>query len=57
VDERLSTVTATKGLREAGRSAKSGRSVVDQAAAVVIVQYAIDSERATGRAPGRLVQE
>jgi putative Holliday junction resolvase len=57
VDERMSTVTATKGLREVGRSAKSGRSVVDQAAAVVIVQYAVDSERATGRAPGRLVQE
>ena len=57
VDERLSTVTATRGLREAGRSAKSGRSVVDQAAAVVLVQYAVDSERATGRAPGQLVQE
>jgi putative Holliday junction resolvase len=57
VDERMSTVSASKGLREVGRSAKSGRSVVDQAAAVVIVQYAVDSERATGRAPGRLVQE
>lgn len=57
VDERLTTVSATKGLRQAGRTAKSGRSVVDQAAAVVIVQYAVDAERATGRAPGRLVQE
>jgi putative Holliday junction resolvase len=57
VDERLSTVSATRGLREAGRSARTGRSVVDQAAAVVIVQYAVDTERATGRAPGTLVQE
>ena len=57
VDERLSTVTASRDLRAAGRSAKSGRSVVDQAAAVVIVQYAVDSERATGRAPGALVRE
>jgi putative Holliday junction resolvase len=57
VDERLSTVSATRSLREAGRSARTGRSVVDQAAAVVIVQYAVDTERATGRAPGTLVQE
>lgn len=57
VDERLSTVSATRGLREAGRSERSSRSVVDQAAAVVIVQYAVDTERATGRAPGTLVQE
>ena len=57
VDERLSTVSATNGLRAAGRTARSGRAVVDQAAAVVIVQYAVDSERATGVAPGELVQE
>jgi putative Holliday junction resolvase len=57
VDERLSTVTATQGLRAAGRTARSGRAVVDQAAAVVIVQYAVDSERATGVAPGSVVQE
>jgi putative Holliday junction resolvase len=56
VDERLSTVSATRGLREAGRKARSGRSVVDQAAAVVIVQYAVDTERATGRAPGTPVE-
>ncbi len=57
VDERLSTVSATQGLRAAGRTARSGRGVVDQAAAVVIVQYAVDSERATGAAPGTVVQE
>jgi putative Holliday junction resolvase len=57
VDERLSTVSATRDLRAAGRSSRTGRAVVDQAAAVVIVQYAVDSERATGVAPGILVQE
>ncbi len=57
VDERLSTVSATRDLRAAGRSARSSRGVVDQAAAVVIVQYAVDRERATGVAPGILVQE
>ncbi|MCU0301970.1 MAG: Holliday junction resolvase RuvX [Candidatus Nanopelagicales bacterium] len=56
VDERLSTVSATRGLREAGRSSRRQRTVVDQAAAVVIVQYAVDTERATGRAPGTLVE-
>ena len=57
VDERLSTVSATRDLRAAGRSSRTGRAVVDQAAAVVIVQYAVDTERATGRAPGSVVQE
>ena len=57
VDERLSTVSATRDLRAAGRSSRTSRAVVDQAAAVVIVQYAVDSERATGVAPGNLVQE
>jgi putative holliday junction resolvase len=57
VDERLSTVSATRDLRAAGRSSRTSRAVVDQAAAVVIVQYAVDRERATGVAPGTLVQE
>jgi putative Holliday junction resolvase len=57
VDERLSTVSATRDLRAAGRTSRTSRAVVDQAAAVVIVQYAVDSERATGVAPGILIQE
>lgn len=57
VDERLSTVSATRDLRAAGRSARSGRAVVDQAAAVVIVTYALDCERATGLPCGELLQE
>jgi putative holliday junction resolvase len=57
VDERLSTVSATRDLRAAGRTSRASRAVMDQAAAVVIVQYAVDSERATGVAPGTLVQE
>ncbi len=57
VDERFSTAAATTALRAAGRSARSGRAVIDQAAAVEIVQYAVDTERATGAAPGSLVRE
>ena len=55
VDERLSTVTATRALREAGVRGRRHRPVVDQAEAVVILQSALDAERASGRAPGLLV--
>jgi putative holliday junction resolvase len=43
VDERLSTVTAAQSLREAGRDSRAQRSVIDQAAAVVILQHFLDS--------------
>jgi putative holliday junction resolvase len=56
VDERLTTVSAARGLRDAGVRGRKGRTVVDQAAAVVILQNALDGERASGRAPGQLVQ-
>ena len=42
VDERLSTVTAEAVLRERGKKGQKRRAVVDQAAAVVILQSAID---------------
>ncbi len=38
VDERLTTVTATAALRAAGRTGKAARAVVDQAAAVALLQ-------------------
>lgn len=52
VDERMSTVTAHQHLREAGVKGRKRRPVVDQAAAVVILQSALDGERAAGRPPG-----
>jgi putative Holliday junction resolvase len=45
-DERLTTVTAQRSLREAGVRAKSQRAVVDQAAAVAILQGWLDERRA-----------
>ncbi|MCW2795674.1 MAG: Holliday junction resolvase YqgF [Nocardioides sp.] len=57
VDERLSTVSAEAMLRDRGRKGGKRRAVVDQAAAVLILQHALDTERATGRAPGELVEE
>jgi putative holliday junction resolvase len=47
VDERLSTVTAAHSLREAGRDSRAQRSVIDQAAAVVILQHFLDSRRSS----------
>ncbi len=55
VDERLSTVSAHGQMRQVGRKTKQSRSVIDQAAAVIILQHALDSERAQGRAPGSTV--
>lgn len=55
VDERFSTAEAARGLRTAGRDVRSGRAVVDQAAAVIILQNALDQERVTGAVPGRAV--
>ncbi len=55
VDERLTTVSAERLLRERGRRRARQRAVVDQAAAVVILQHAIESERSTGRPPGQEV--
>lgn len=53
VDERLSTVAAQGQLRQVGRKTKESRGVIDQAAAVVILQHALDSERGQGIPPGR----
>jgi putative Holliday junction resolvase len=44
-DERLTTVTASRALREAGVRAKGQRSVIDQAAAVAILQGWLDQRR------------
>ena len=44
-DERLTTVSAERGLRDAGLRAKAQRSVIDQAAAVAILQGWLDQRR------------
>jgi putative Holliday junction resolvase len=55
VDERLTTVTAERVLRDRGKKGARRRAVIDQAAAVVILQHALDTERSTGRPPGQEV--
>jgi putative holliday junction resolvase len=55
VDERLSTVTAHGALRASGRSQRQSRSIVDQIAAVVLLQQALDVEKKSGNPAGSVV--
>jgi putative holliday junction resolvase len=55
VDERFTTVLAHAALRQGGLDARSRRHVVDKAAAAVVLQGALDTERATGEPAGQLV--
>lgn len=63
VDERLTTVTAQNQLHSGASFRKKGakggqarRSVIDQAAATVLLQSALDQERSTGQPPGEIVR-
>ncbi len=56
LDERLTTVTATRQLRESGVRGPAARAAVDAAAAVVLLQAGLDSERSTGAPPGEPVR-
>jgi putative Holliday junction resolvase len=51
-DERLTTVAAQRSLRAAGVRAKEQRAVIDQAAAVAILQSWLDQRRAAVREAG-----
>jgi len=42
-------------LRDSGLPGRAQRAVVDQAAAVLILQTALDAEKSSGLAPGELV--
>lgn len=55
VDERFTTVIAHEALRRGGRDSRSRRPVIDQAAAALLLQGALDAERSTGRPAGELV--
>ena len=56
VDERMSTASASRSLGSAGRRVKQQRRVIDQAAAVEILQRAIDSEERDGAHSGEPVE-
>lgn len=56
IDERLTTVSAHKAMHASGRKGRRHRQVVDQVAAVMILQQALDAERATGARTGERVE-
>jgi len=56
VDERLTTASAERALRASGRKGRSRRAVVDQAAAVEILQSALDAERTGGAPSGEVLK-
>jgi putative holliday junction resolvase len=56
VDERLTTASAERALRASGRKGRNRRAVVDQAAAVEILQSALDAERTRGAPTGEILK-
>lgn len=57
VDERLSTVSAASSLRASGHTAQSSKGIIDQAAAVVILEHALDVESKQGTFAGHTLGE
>ncbi len=63
VDERLTTVAAQAQLlsgasfgKKGARGGRARRSVIDQAAATVLLQSTLDQERSTSHPPGEIVR-
>jgi len=48
VDERLSTVSAARSLRDSGKDAKASKGLIDSAAAAGILESALQAERSQG---------
>lgn len=57
VDERLSTVSAISSLQAAGHNSKSTKAIIDQAAAVVILEQALNIERSTNNWAGKALSD
>lgn len=57
IDERLTTVSAHSALRSAGKKSKQTKQIVDQVAAVMILQHALDTERSSNRQAGKPISE
>jgi putative holliday junction resolvase len=56
-DERLSTRAAQSQLFASGKNSKESRSLIDAAAASLILEDALSFEKATGQLPGKPVME
>lgn len=55
LDERLTTREAQRGLHRTGRDTRRSRAVIDQAAAVILLNHALDAQRASGIPAGSRV--
>ncbi len=55
VDERFTTVLAHAALAQGGHGSRARRQSVDKAAAALLLQGALDAERATGEPAGQLM--
>lgn len=53
IDERMTTVSASRTLRDAGLNAKSAKGEIDSMAAVAILDSALDQERIQGEPMNR----
>lgn len=56
VDERLTTVNASAKLRDSGINSRQAKSLIDSASAVEILNFALESERSSGKVIGVLVE-
>ena len=45
IDERMSTISAARNLRDAGRNAKDSKKAIDMASAVAILEFALNIEK------------
>jgi len=45
IDERMSTISAARNLRDAGRTAKDSKDSIDMASAVAILDFALEIEK------------
>ena len=52
IDERLTTAISNQQIRQVGKSQKDARSIIDQMAAVAILEYAFQVEMNSGQRPG-----
>lgn len=57
IDERLTTVSAQSQLHASGRRTRDGRRIIDQVAAVIMLEHALETERRTGRPAGTPVTD
>jgi putative Holliday junction resolvase len=57
LDERLTTVSAHSALRATGKKERGTRSVIDQVAAVMVLQQALDMERSSDKPAGIALED